>query len=226
MGFNEGAAGHITVRDPILHDHYWMNPFSVHFSSITVSKLVLVTPEGYVHPTLGAQLPINAAGYWIHSAIHKARPEINSIGHCHSVHGKAWSAFGRPVEVTNQDSCLFYDNLAVYKSFGGVVLAGEEGARIAAALGPKNRCAILQNHGLLTLGDTVDEVGYYFALLDKQCHVQLMQEAAEANGIKKNLIDPVDAAFTAATLQHPTAVHFSIKSELDLIAEREPECLK
>ena len=187
---------------------------------------MLVTPEGHVHPTIGAQLPINAAGFYIHSAIHKARPEIQAIGHCHSVHGKAWSAFGRPVDITNQDSCMFYDNLAVYKSFGGIVLAAEEGARIAAAMGPKNRCAILQNHGLLTVGDTVDEVAYLFSALDKQCQVQLMQEAAEANGIKKTVIDDEDAKFTAATIQHPTAIFFSFQGEVGLIAEREPECLK
>ena len=61
LGYGEGISGHITVRDPILRDHYWMNPFGVHFSLMTVSKLVLVTPEGYVHPTLGAQLPINVS---------------------------------------------------------------------------------------------------------------------------------------------------------------------
>lgn len=55
------SSGHITVRDPILRDHFWMNPFGVHFSSMTVSKLVLVTPEGFVHPTLGAQRPINVS---------------------------------------------------------------------------------------------------------------------------------------------------------------------
>jgi hypothetical protein len=61
MGYGEGISGHITVRDPILRDHFWMNPFGVHFSSMSVSKLVLVTPEGYVHPTLGAQRPINVS---------------------------------------------------------------------------------------------------------------------------------------------------------------------
>lgn len=75
-----------------------MNPFGVHFSSMTVSKLVLVTPDGYVHPTLGAQLPINVsprlmacktdiqmAGFYIHSAIHHARPEVEAAAHCQCV---------------------------------------------------------------------------------------------------------------------------------------------
>ena len=64
LGYGEGVSGHITVRDPIKTDHYWMNPFAVHFSSITVSKLVLVGPDGYVAPE-GAQLPINTAGFHI-----------------------------------------------------------------------------------------------------------------------------------------------------------------
>ena len=98
----------------------------------------------------GAQLPINSAGFHIHSAIHRARPDVQAAAHCHSLHGKAWSAFGRPIDIMTQDSCLFYDNLAVYENFGGIVLAKEEGENIAKALGPKKKTCILQNHGLLT----------------------------------------------------------------------------
>lgn len=61
------------------------------------------------------------AGFYIHSAIHHARPEVEAAAHCHSLHGKAWSTFGKPVDITTQDSCLFYDNLAVYHNFGGIV---------------------------------------------------------------------------------------------------------
>ena len=80
-------------------------------------------------------------------------------------------------------------------------MAAEEGANIAAALGPKNKCCILQNHGLLTLGNTVDEAAYLFSALDKQCKVQLMIEAAAANGLRKSIIDDEDARFTANTIQ-------------------------
>ena len=66
-----------------------MNPFGVHFSNMTVSKLVLVTPDGYVHPTLGAQRPINMAGFYIHSAIHHARPEVEAAAHCQYVYSPA-----------------------------------------------------------------------------------------------------------------------------------------
>ena len=42
FGFNEGVAGHITLRDPEFPDHFWVNPLGVHFSQISVSDLILV----------------------------------------------------------------------------------------------------------------------------------------------------------------------------------------
>jgi ribulose-5-phosphate 4-epimerase/fuculose-1-phosphate aldolase len=87
--------------DPVLKDHFWMNPFAKHFSSIKASDLVLVDSEGYVTEG-GAQLPINEAGFMIHSEIHKARPDVVAAAHTHSIHGKTWSAFGRPVEMLTQ----------------------------------------------------------------------------------------------------------------------------
>jgi len=97
-----------------------------------------------------------------------------------------------------QDACLFHDNLAVYESFGGIVLAPEEGANIAAALGPTKNAAILQNHGLLTLGkESVSEAVYVFQVLERMCKVQLLVEAAAANGLEKKIIDDdVSLAFS------------------------------
>ncbi|GAA6059169.1 hypothetical protein JCM10212_005514 [Sporobolomyces blumeae] len=216
QGFGEGIAGHITVRDPVKPDHYFMNPFGVHFGQITASNLVHVSPQGY--PTdEGAQLPINTAGFHIHSAIHHARPDVEAAAHCHSVNGKAWSVFGKPIDLLTQDSCAFHSNLSVYANFGGVVLAQEEGENIARALGPKNRAIILQNHGLLTLGSTVDEAMSLFTNLDRLCKVQLMVEAAAANGLQKSIIDEEDAAFTAATIQHPENLYINQQAEYNLL---------
>lgn len=131
-GFDEGVAGHISVRDPILTDHFWLNPLSTHFSLIRVSDLILVNEEGEV---VEGDQPINAAAFAIHSAVHKRRPDVHAACHAHSVYGKAFSAFGRELDMITQDSIRFYKNHGVYKQFGGVVLASEEGERIADALG-------------------------------------------------------------------------------------------
>lgn len=87
--------------DPILKDHFWMNPFAKHFSAMKASDLVLVDGEGYVTDG-GAQAPINEAGFMIHSEIHKARPDVVAAAHTHGIYGKTWSAFGRPVEMLSQ----------------------------------------------------------------------------------------------------------------------------
>jgi hypothetical protein len=48
FGFDEGVAGHITARDPERTDHFWVNPFGMHFSHIRVSDLLLVNDLGEV----------------------------------------------------------------------------------------------------------------------------------------------------------------------------------
>jgi len=143
---------------------------------LTAKDMVRVNENGQVID--GNKVAVNAAGFMIHSAIHKSRPDINAACHTHSPAGKAWSTFGRPLEIINQDSCTFFGIQTVYQSFGGVVLKAEEGQRIAETLGKTGRVAILQNHGLLTTGSTVDEAAYLFTCMERTCEVQLMVESA------------------------------------------------
>jgi len=194
-GFDEGVAGHISVRDPILTDHFWLNPLSAHFSQISVSDLILVNEAGEV--VVGDE-PINAAAFAIHSEIHKARPDVHAACHAHSVYGKAWSVFGRELDMMTQDALRFYKSHAVYDDFGGVVLDREEGRRIARALGD-GKAVILRNHGLLTCAASVDAAAFWFLSLDKTCHAQLLADAASAgSGYKKHLISDAEADFTYA----------------------------
>lgn len=111
QGFDEGVAGHISLRDPAHPHHFWINPLSKHFSQIRVSDLVLVDERGHVLPG-GAQLPINGPAFAIHSEIHKARPDVHAACHAHSVYGKAFSTFARPIEPLYQDAIRFYNDLS------------------------------------------------------------------------------------------------------------------
>lgn len=134
-----------------------LNPLSMHFSQIKVSDLILVDDEGEV--VIGDQ-PINTAAFTIHSAIHRMRPEANAACHAHSTYGKAFSVFGRELEMITQDDLRFYKDHAIYQQFGGVVLDAEEGQRIAECLGDQ-KAVILQNHGLITVGKTIDEAAFW-----------------------------------------------------------------
>jgi ribulose-5-phosphate 4-epimerase/fuculose-1-phosphate aldolase len=148
-GFTEGMSGHISVRDPEHPHTFWTNPLGKHFATLKASDMVLVDYDGKV---VGGNLtrPANAAGFLIHSAVHKARPDVHAACHCHGRAGKAWSAFGKKLEMINQDVTYLYGEAqALYEEFGGVVLDEAEGKRLAAALGPKGKGMILRNHGLL-----------------------------------------------------------------------------
>ncbi|KAH7015856.1 L-fuculose-phosphate aldolase [Ilyonectria destructans] len=192
-GYLEGSAGHISVRDPVDPDTFWINPLGRHFAMMRVSDLVQVNMQGDIIG--GNRACINNAGFNIHSAIHHARSDVNAACHFHSVHGKAWSCFGLPLDMLNQDACTFYNDHAVHNMFSGIVFEASEGERIAKALGNK-RCAILQNHGLLTTGGTVDEATALFTLMENTCHAQLLAEAATASGIQKQICPHEEAEYT------------------------------
>lgn len=138
--------------------------------------------------------PANRAGFLIHSALHKARPDVHAACHFHGISGRAWSVFGRPLDMLVQDSCKLYKSHSVYNAYGGIVFGTEEGERIAEALG-NGRLCILRNHGLITVGQTVDEAAFLFGLGERLCEIQLKAEAAAANGIPKILITDEEAAF-------------------------------
>jgi len=173
-GFAQGLAGHITARDPELHDHFWVNPFGLHFSRVKVSDLLLVNARGEIVVGEG---PLNRAAFAIHAAIHEAQPEVVSAAHTHSLYGKAWSTLGRKLDPLTQDACVFYEDHGLFEDFGGVVYETSEGAQIARALGT-HKGVILKNHGILTAGPTVEAAAWWYIALDNACQTQLLAEAA------------------------------------------------
>lgn len=215
FGFDEGVAGHITVRDPERTDHFWVNPFGVSFKQISVSDLLLVNHDGQIVEGEGL---LNGAAFAIHSQIHKHLPHVTAAAHSHSVYGKAWSSLGRPLDPLTQDSCAFYKDHIVFDEFNGVVLDLEEGKKIATALGTK-KAAILQNHGLLTVGSTVDDAAWWFITMERSCQAQLMAEAA---GTPIHISDSV-AEHTYKTVGSDLAGQFSFKPLYDVIAKEQPD---
>lgn len=175
LGYDEGTAGHVTVRDPERTDHFWVNPFGVPFALVDVSSLILVNSAGDV---VQGERPISGAAFAIHAPIHEARPDVVGVVHAHSVYGKALAALGRPLLPITQEACKFYNRHAVYDRFTGPVVSEAEGREIAATLGPNGKAAILRNHGLLTVGDSIEAAAYRFYLFERSAQVQLIAQAA------------------------------------------------
>ncbi|KAI0140254.1 class II aldolase/adducin N-terminal [Pestalotiopsis sp. NC0098] len=196
-GFDEGLSGHMSLRDPIDPQTFWINPYTMHFADITVSDLVRVTEDAEV--VHGAHA-VNAAGFAIHSEIHKAHPWVNAVCHAHSTAGKAYSAFGKPLPPLTQDSLKFYGHHSILHEYGGPVLSTDEGRAIAGVIGDDTNIVILRNHGLLSVGATIDEACYWFCSFDKCCQAQLLIDAASAFHGEPSRIDEEVAVKSAKIL--------------------------
>src|SRR5271154_4500016 len=218
FGFDEGVAGHITARDPELRDHFWVNPFGMHFGQIRASDLILVNHQGDV---VEGKHPVNAAAFAIHSQIHAARPDVIAAAHAHSMYGKSWASLGRLLDPITQDACAFYEDHGLFADYTGVVFETSEGERIAKVLGP-HKAAILRNHGLLTVGETVEEAAWWFITMDRSCQAQLLAEAA-GEPVK---IDHAHAITTREQVGSHFAGWFQFQPLLARITREEPDLVE
>lgn len=215
FGFDEGVAGHVTARDPELADHFWVNPFGMWFGGIRVSDLILVNADGEV---VEGERGVNKAAFAIHSQIHAARPDVMAAAHAHSMYGKTWSALGRLLDPITQDSCIFYEDHSLFDDYTGVVFDLEEGKRIAAALG-NHKAVILRNHGLLTVGQSVEEAAWWFITMERSCQAQLLAEAAGS----PILISPESAELTRSQVGTHSVGRFSFRPLYDRILGEQPD---
>ncbi len=215
FGFDEGVAGHITVRDPERTDWFWVNPFGMHFSQIRASDLILVNERGEV---VEGDAHVNTAAFAIHSRVHTARPDTVAAAHAHSLYGKAWSSLGRLLDPITQDACAFYQDHGLFDDYTGVVYETTEGDRIAQALG-QGKAVILRNHGLLTVGRTVDEAVWYFIAMERSCQAQLLAEAAG----KPVLISHESALVTRNQVAGGFNGWFQFQPMWNMISRQEPD---
>lgn len=178
-GFEVGLAGHFTARDPIHTDHFWVNPLGMSFSEIRASDLLLVSPDGDVVQGDGM---VNLSGVPYHDLAQQARPEIVGVAHAHSFHAKIWSAFGRTLDPITADATLLHGDQVLFEPRRPAGKSLEDGraevaTQFVAALGERN-ILIWQNHGLWTVGSTVEAAAWRFIAFENAARGQLMAEAA------------------------------------------------
>lgn len=215
FGFEEGVAGHITARDPERVDRFWVNPFGMSFKQVTVDDLICVDHQGEV---VEGDWPVNRAAFAIHSSVHQARPDAVAAAHSHSRYGRAFSTLGRTLEPLTQDSCIFFEDHALFDDYTGVVDDPDEGKRIAHALGD-SKAVILRNHGLLTVGRSVEEAVFWYVTMERTCEVELTARAA---GEPVAMSDEV-ARTTYGQIGRPAMGWFCAQPMFDWIAASEPD---
>ena len=167
LHWGEQGDGHISARDPERTDCFWLLRYGVPFGEATVRDLVLVGPDGSLVDGDGE---INPAAYHIHWPVHEARPDIVSAVHTHTPYGTPWSSCAEPFSMICQEAIAFHDDNVVFDDGEVDIQNLDGGKRIGAALGD-NKLAILRNHGLLTVGASVDEAMGWYLMAERVAEV-------------------------------------------------------
>lgn len=173
FGWTDTIDTHMTVRIPGEPKCFLINNYGDLFDEITASSLVKIDLEG--NKVIDTPLPVNPAGFLIHSTIHAVRDDAKCVLHTHTLAGVAVSAQKEGLLAISQHSIFPLSSLA-YHNYEGVALNDAERPRLVADLGDK-MFLILRNHGLLTVGSSVAEAFLAMYFLEASCRIQTMAQA-------------------------------------------------
>jgi ribulose-5-phosphate 4-epimerase/fuculose-1-phosphate aldolase len=173
-GWDDLVFTHVSARVPGPDEHFLINQYGLLFEEMTASSLIKVDLEG--NKVSAAAGEINPAGFVIHSAIHKARPDVGCVVHTHSKAGIAVSAQADGLRPLSQTSLFAYATIA-YHNYEGVALNDDEKPRLVADLADRN-CLMLRNHGLLTTGPTIPDAFLLMYIFETACQIQLKAQTA------------------------------------------------
>jgi ribulose-5-phosphate 4-epimerase/fuculose-1-phosphate aldolase len=172
---------HFSARVPG-GEEFLINPYGMMFDEIAASNLVKIDRDGrIIDDPLG--MGVNEAGFVIHSCVHAARPEINSVLHTHTRAGVAVSAMKCGLLPISQHAMRVQAEVT-YHEYEGLALCKEEQSRMARDLGRRSKAMILRNHGLLALGETVREAFEVMYFLDCACQIQIDACAAGMHNVQ------------------------------------------
>ncbi len=169
MGWGDMGDGHISARDPEQSDCFWMLQYGVPFTHATAADLALINFNGEVIEGNGF---VNPPGIRIHRPILVSRSDVVSAAHTHSHWGTPFSAEARVPEPITQESCIFYEDCALFDDEEVHIQTDEGGERIAQYLG-RNNSIILRNHGLLTTGASIATAVLRFIALERVAEAHL-----------------------------------------------------
>ncbi|KAG9479557.1 hypothetical protein GDO78_011531 [Eleutherodactylus coqui] len=188
FGWSQLIYNHITVRVSSEQEHFLIVPFGLLYSEVTASSLVKVNLQGEIVDRGSTNLGVNKAGFTLHSAIYGARPDVKCIVHIHTPAGAAVSAMKCGLLPLSPESLCLGE--VTYHDYHGILVDEEEKILIQKNLGPRSKVLILRNHGLVTMGETVEEAFYYIHNLVSACEIQVRTLASAGGPDNLVLLDP------------------------------------
>jgi ribulose-5-phosphate 4-epimerase/fuculose-1-phosphate aldolase len=195
-GMTDLIYNHITVRIPGT-EHLLINLYGLLYKEITASSLAKIDVEGNIVWKPATDYSINNAGYVIHGAIHRARPDVGCVTHTHTRAGMAVSSMKCGLLPLNQTSIRFTGHIG-YHDYEGPAINLEERERIVESLG-EHSALIMRNHGLLTCGPDIPQAFNTLYQLEMSCRAQVDAMAARTELI----LPPADILERTAHLYRP-----------------------
>ncbi len=168
-GWTSQVYNHISLRIPET-EHILINAFGLRYDEIKPSNLVKIDLQG--NKVDDSPYPVNKAGFFIHSAIHEARIDINCVLHTHNTAAQAVSCLESGFIPLMQEAYQFYQRVGYHK-FSGIVLDEKEKEDIVNSLGNRNHTLILHNHGVITTAKDASWAFVRMYQLIRGCEVQL-----------------------------------------------------
>ncbi len=217
-GWDDLVDTHISARVPGPDHHFLINPYGLMFDEITASSLIKVDAHG--DKLDQSAYDVNPAGFTIHSAVHAARHDAACVLHTHTVAGVAVSSLQGGLQPCNQWALQFH-NRVVYHDYEGIALNLDERERLVADLGPTAKVMVLRNHGLLTVGRSVESAVASYVAMENAAQTQLLAEAAG----RVKPITPEVARYTAGQMAGADPGAFGFRPMWERIVREQPDLL-
>uniref|UniRef100_A0A8C1W0U3 Alpha-adducin n=1 Tax=Cyprinus carpio TaxID=7962 RepID=A0A8C1W0U3_CYPCA len=188
FGWSQLIYNHLTVRLNSEQERFLIVPFGLLYSEVTASSLVKINLQGEIVDRGSTNLGVNQAGFTLHSAIYAARPDVKCIVHIHTPAGAAVSAMKCGLLPISPEALSLGE--VAYHDYHGILVDEEENVLIQKNLGPKSKVLILRNHGLVSVGETVEEAFYYIHNLVTACEIQVRTLASAGGPDNLVMLDP------------------------------------
>ncbi|XP_048114162.1 alpha-adducin isoform X17 [Alosa alosa] len=188
FGWSQLIYNHLTVRLNSDQERFLIVPFGLLYSEVSASSLVKINLQGEIVDRGSTNLGVNQAGFMLHSAIYAARPDVKCIVHIHTPAGAAVSAMKCGLLPISPEALALGE--VTYHDYHGILVDEEENILIQKNLGPTSKVLILRNHGLVSVGETVEEAFYYIHNLVTACEIQVRTLASAGGPDNLVMLDP------------------------------------
>ncbi|XP_026176913.1 beta-adducin isoform X2 [Mastacembelus armatus] len=174
----------LTLRVSKEQEHFLVLPDGLAYSEVTGSSLVKVNILGEVVEKGSTNLGVDTEKFSLHSAIYSARPDVRCLLHLHTPATAAVSAMKCGILPLSHEALLVGD--VAYYDYNGVMEEEEDRVELQKSLGPTCKVLVLRNHGIVALGESVEEAFYTIYHIQAACQIQV--SALCSAGGQHNLI--------------------------------------